>query len=309
MDSTQIIDIAELRKESLVMLRDVKEVLDEGGVRYWLDFGTLLGAIRNGRTTVWDGDFDLSTLDEDIAQRRELWHELKNRGYNVQISYNNIKIEKIGWDVGYYKTDLHRLRNNENDEAEYLYGETYTSKTSRFIKRVKDIIVLSLPDNYNECCRTEFDSICKLIISAGIAGNELEALGPIEYRHGKSISESDFSLQHKKFSIQSSSFNKENKRLVRLRAFFQIMPVWIRKKIGNILDTFLDRSKTIHVAKVCHPVAFFEKFSKVNFHDMTFNAPQNTEEYLERIYGADWRIPRTKWRITKDSLLINKEIQ
>ena len=30
-------------------LRQVKEVFDEYGIEYWLDYGTLLGAIRDGK--------------------------------------------------------------------------------------------------------------------------------------------------------------------------------------------------------------------------------------------------------------------
>lgn len=298
------IDIAELRQKSLLMLADIKEVLDKGNVNYWLDFGSLLGAVRDGRTIVWDGDFDLSTLDEDIAQRTDLWNTLRDKGYNVRITHSNIKIEKNSWHIGYYKTDLHRLRYNNVGEAEYIYGETYASKTSRFIKRVRDKFILILPSNDNKVWRTEFDSISRLAISAGIGGDELETLGPIKYLHGRLRSEADFSLEHQRFSAQNYPFNKGNKKVfIRLIKLLQVMPVWVLKLTESILNKLLRNSKTIHVMRVCHPTMFFEKLSTVTFHGMTFKAPQNVEEYLERIYGTNWRIPRTKWDIAINSPL------
>ncbi len=39
----EIIEINQLRKKSIVMLSDIKESLDKHNVKYWLDFGTLLG--------------------------------------------------------------------------------------------------------------------------------------------------------------------------------------------------------------------------------------------------------------------------
>jgi len=297
------IDIAELRQKSLLMLAEIKEVLDKGNVNYWLDFGSLLGAVRDGRTIVWDGDFDLSTLDKDIEQRTEIWSELRDKGYNVRITYNNIKIEKNGWNIGYYKTDLHRLRCNNIGEAEYLYGEMYVSKMIRFIKTVKDKLVLSLPVNDDTLCRTEFGKITRLIISVGTDPDKLENIEPIIYQHGTLRSEADFTLKNKLFFVQSSPFNKDNKKTIRMIKLFRVLPVWALKQTESILNVFLKNAKTVHVLKICHPIMFFEKLSTVNFHGMTFKAPQNVEKYLERIYGADWRIPRTKWGITANSPL------
>ena len=39
-------------------LRIVKEILDESGIDYWLDNGTLLGAFRDGKIIEWDRDID-----------------------------------------------------------------------------------------------------------------------------------------------------------------------------------------------------------------------------------------------------------
>jgi len=58
-----------LRSCQLVMLRLLK-VLDrvcwEAGLRYWLDSGTLLGAVRHGGFIPWDDDVDVKMPPEDM---------------------------------------------------------------------------------------------------------------------------------------------------------------------------------------------------------------------------------------------------
>ena len=56
-------------KEQIVVrnLRKVKEILDESGVDYWLDYGTLLGAYREGKIIEGDYDSDLGVWYEEKA--------------------------------------------------------------------------------------------------------------------------------------------------------------------------------------------------------------------------------------------------
>ncbi|XP_061300437.1 ribitol 5-phosphate transferase FKRP, partial [Pezoporus flaviventris] len=52
--------------------RHVVSVLEESGVRYWLEGGSLLGAARNGDIIPWDYDVDLGVYKEDVARCRWL---------------------------------------------------------------------------------------------------------------------------------------------------------------------------------------------------------------------------------------------
>lgn len=59
------------------MLRDVTDILDDAGVRYWLEAGTLLGIVREQRLLPWDTDMDIAIRGEDyprlLACMRRLW--------------------------------------------------------------------------------------------------------------------------------------------------------------------------------------------------------------------------------------------
>jgi lipopolysaccharide cholinephosphotransferase len=64
-------------------LMDVKEVFDERGIRYWLDWGTLLGAVREGKMIEWDHDIDLGTMDDNLEKIVSIFPELEKRGFSV----------------------------------------------------------------------------------------------------------------------------------------------------------------------------------------------------------------------------------
>lgn len=81
-------------KEELAVknLREVKEIFDKHGVKFWLESGTLLGAVRNGRIIEWDDDVDLAATDNDFEKIVSTFPELEKRGFDVrlgEISYKN----------------------------------------------------------------------------------------------------------------------------------------------------------------------------------------------------------------------------
>lgn len=56
----------------LEMLKVIDEICHRHGLTYWLDAGTLLGAVRHGGFIPWDDDLDIAMPAEDLARFTEI---------------------------------------------------------------------------------------------------------------------------------------------------------------------------------------------------------------------------------------------
>jgi len=90
------------------LLKAVKQVLDKHNIEFWLDCGTLLGAVRDKRFISWEYDIDLGAWDHknSIKKRELLAEEIRDKGFKVWVAenYMNIKKEADFWlDINFYQ--------------------------------------------------------------------------------------------------------------------------------------------------------------------------------------------------------------
>lgn len=113
-------------------LREIKDIFDIIGINYWLDTGTLLGAVRDGKIIEWDNDVDLGAwYDDDIKQIISAFPEFNRRGFNLGIKgkFFGIRARRSGCNID---VELYRkrsdyawsawiIRKNSIERAFYLY--------------------------------------------------------------------------------------------------------------------------------------------------------------------------------------------
>jgi phosphorylcholine metabolism protein LicD len=118
-------------------LREVVDVLDKYGIKWWIDCGTLLGFYRDG--DIIDGD-----LDTDIGILQETWNwealfELHRLGYRV---WNMYGFEGKGTELSLFKDDI------KTDIYFYykLDGVRWLAMWNNGGMRKEDIIPMSFPE-------------------------------------------------------------------------------------------------------------------------------------------------------------------
>ena len=62
--------LAERKGNMHFVLRNIVEFFNSQNATYWLDYGTLLGVVREGDVLLHDGDIDISRLADDLNQDR-----------------------------------------------------------------------------------------------------------------------------------------------------------------------------------------------------------------------------------------------
>lgn len=141
-----------LEKAQLIML-DILKLVDkickENNICYWLDSGTLLGAVRHEGFIPWDDDLDIGMLKEDYKKFIEIFPKYKNKEYfllskKMHRNYNKnfIKVmskkyflteaEKQPWPNGIY-IDIFPFEKFNNSKEHKKIAQILTLKKNKLL--------------------------------------------------------------------------------------------------------------------------------------------------------------------------------
>ncbi len=167
--------IREIQLEIFELLKVVKKVCMQNNLKYWLDSGTLLGAVRHKGYIPWDGDIDICMPREDFEKIVPLLKkEFENTDYvvrqraktvnNFQIRIMRSKRRAIGMDIfpvdKYNRSGLSmksRIKLTERiKKAQYVFNKKYPQKpfppelipqAKRDILKIQSEIILRNEEN------------------------------------------------------------------------------------------------------------------------------------------------------------------
>lgn len=124
------------------LLRQVKEVLGKHNIEFWLDCGTLLGAVREGKFLPWEYDIDLGAWYDDFPDnvKKSISNKLCAKNLEVYIfrNYMNIRKRLAVLDINFYH--LH------NSNAIYPQLKDPICKFLNYFSHI-----LQAPWNYQVC--------------------------------------------------------------------------------------------------------------------------------------------------------------
>lgn len=98
-------------------LDKLTNICENFGIDYWLDSGTLLGIIRQGKLLDSDDDIDISILSSESDEIKKVIEEYNNTGYNERIKLYDNEIQKVvlknqdapNIDISVFQTDENML--------------------------------------------------------------------------------------------------------------------------------------------------------------------------------------------------------
>lgn len=86
MDSTSV--LVRLKRVELSILEAISDLCETNGIRWWLDGGTCLGAMRHGGFIPWDDDIDIGMLRPDYDRFCRLALTELPEGFSLHTSEN-----------------------------------------------------------------------------------------------------------------------------------------------------------------------------------------------------------------------------
>lgn len=107
--------VSEIHEQLFGILCEIDRICKEHNINYFLGFGTLLGAIRDGGFIPWDDDMDLFMLKEDWNKfNRIVIDELNKDKYFVKNRYTTkdcpfwARLTRVGLNGTYRKMDYYK---------------------------------------------------------------------------------------------------------------------------------------------------------------------------------------------------------
>jgi len=87
-------------KQAVRFMHANVEVMQAAGIEFWIEGGTLLGALRNGKLIPWDHDLDFGMIYRSEAQMKRLIRRLRRHFY---VSVRSFPKTETIWQLGKYR--------------------------------------------------------------------------------------------------------------------------------------------------------------------------------------------------------------
>ena len=80
-------------------MKDVHEILTKHNVEYWIEGGTLLGAVRHKGVIPFDDDLDIAITQSNEIKLQEIFPEFQRLGYKIRHNGHYTIFDKVGLDI------------------------------------------------------------------------------------------------------------------------------------------------------------------------------------------------------------------
>lgn len=251
------LNLDELKIIQLEILNCVADFCDRNDIKYWLDSGTLIGAIRHKGYIPWDDDIDVGMLRPDYDKFLTLFNESNNRFKAYSIENNKDFLypfcKVLDTHTLLYEPNEKGIKSSVNIDIFVYDNAPDDSKLLNKMYRIRDIY-----RGLHNIRTRQFTGFTK-----GIS----RVIKWIMYPFLCLFPRNYFC---KKMAANSKMCIKEN-----------------TAKIGNFTS----------IAKVCCDKALFNSFIDAPFEGNYYKVPIGYDEWLRTIYGDYMQLPPEEQRV------------
>lgn len=255
------IDIDELKKIQLNILDYINKFCKENNINYWIDCGTLLGAVRHKGYIPWDDDIDIGMLREDYIKFMNSFNNNNDSNYK----FHCYELDK-NWYYPYGKVLDERTILYEPDEETGIKSSVYI-----------DVFI------YDRVIDDE-----KIISKMFKRRDIYTKLNNLQMnRHFVSNNKQKYNWFRYPFHLLMQLFPKR---------YFVKKNIKNSMKYCNI-DTNVVGNFT-SVTKMTCKKDIFKSFTQLEFEGKKYMAPIGYKEWLQNFYGDYMKLPPEEKRVS-----------
>lgn len=255
--------LEELKKVQIAILVEVANYCDKSQIKYWIDSGTLLGAIRHKGYIPWDDDIDIGMFRED--------YDKFIRSFNSEVNDKKYEVHSIETDPDFFLPIA-----KVYDTTTLLYEPDENG--FRSCVNIDIFVYDNAPDSDDEV-KKMYDRRDRL--------RKRFAL-----QHRRKIVEKNPLLKTTK--ILRSLINKAFFPPVKIDDMVMNAKYYVNEKtsrIGNFVG---------YVRFTCER-ELLNEFITVQFEDRFFKAPKKYDEWLKLLYGDYMQLPPLEKQVSHHS--------